>query len=198
MRTTVPERRANARPWSARAAAAMVRALRYRTIMALGVLLAFPGCGASGSFQGGTYRDTEASYTLGEMGAGWERVSVGDDNDLAFRHPGHGAMVQVNASCDPALDIPLEALTNHLLIGFTEREDVDPQERVPMDDREALRTHVLAKLDGVPRELLLHVLKKDGCVYDFALVAPPGQGFDAAVPEYEAMLAGFHAGGGGR
>ncbi len=172
--------------------------MALRTLILLALFAVLPACGAArgGSFGDGTYRDSEATYAVGELGSGWERISVDDQNDLAFRHEGHGAIVQVNASCDPALDIPLEALTNHLLIGFTEREDVEPQERVPMDEREALRTHLRAKLDGVPRELLLHVLKKDGCVYDFALVAPPGGGFDGARPAYEAMLRGFHAGGG--
>lgn len=171
--------------------------LTLRTVTLLLLLAALPACGAArgGRFESGTYRDSEAAYSVGEMGSGWERISVDDQNDLAFRHPGHGAVVQVNASCDPALDIPLEALTNHLLIGFTEREELEPQERIPMDEREALRTHVRAKLDGVPRELLLHVLKKNGCVYDFALVAPPGRAFSDARPAYEAMLRGFHAGG---
>lgn len=169
--------------------------LRTRIFMALLALLAYPACGGGSSFRAGVFRDSEATYALGDVGSGWERVSVEGENDLAFRHPEHGAIVQVNASCDPALDIPLEALTNHLLIGFTEREEIEPQERVPMDEREALRTHVRAKLDGVPRELLLHVLKKNGCVYDFALVAPPGAPFEATRPSYEAMLRGFDAEG---
>ncbi|MBC7171662.1 MAG: hypothetical protein H5U40_04510 [Polyangiaceae bacterium] len=158
-------------------------------------LLAVSACGGGGTYQGGVYRDREATYGIGELGRDWESIEIGDENDLAFRNESLGAIVQVNASCDPALDIPLEALTNHLLIGFTEREDVEPQSRIPLDEREALRTHVLAKLDGVPRELLLYVLKKDECVYDFALVAPPRSGgFERARPGFESMVAGFHAG----
>jgi hypothetical protein len=62
---------------------------------------------------------------------------------------------------------------------------------VPLDGREALRSHVVAKLDGVPRELLLTVMKKDGCVYDFALVAPPGGGFGQAHQAYDGVLESF-------
>ena len=116
-------------------------------------------------------------------------MDVQGQNDLAWAHDGHAAIIQANASCNPSLDIPLAALTNHLLIGFTERELAE-QELVPMDGREALRTHMRAKLDGVPRELLLVVLKKDGCVYDFALVAPP-TGFQSARSSYDAMLQSF-------
>jgi hypothetical protein len=67
------------------------------------------------------------------------------------------------------------------------------EETVPMDSREALRTHLYAKLDGVRRELLLYVLKKDGCVYDFSLVAPPGTSFSSARQVYEELVGRFRA-----
>ena len=158
--------------------------------MAFALLL--PACGGGGSFHSGVYRDSEATYDVGPLGPGWSRLTLDDENDLAFFRESLDAVVQVNASCDPSLDIPLEALTNHLLIGFTERSDVEPQDRVPLDAREALRTHMLAKLDGVPRELLFYVLKKNDCVFDFVLVAPPGAPFEAAQPAFEALVAGFH------
>jgi hypothetical protein len=65
------------------------------------------------------------------------------------------------------------------------------EELVPMDGREALRTHFRAKLDGVPRDMLLQILKKDSCVYDFALVTPPDASFDEALLDFDQMLAGF-------
>jgi hypothetical protein len=177
----------------------MVRALRllHDSALAALALLALPACGGGGTYQGGVYHDSQATYDLGSLGPGWSRVDLGDQNDLAFRNDSVDGVVQVNASCDPSLDIPLEALTNHLLIGFTEREDVEPQERVPLDAREALRTHMRAKLDGVPRELLFYVLKKNDCVYDFALVTPPGELFERARPDFERLVAGFHADAGG-
>jgi hypothetical protein len=172
--------------------------LRLRLESALATLIVLlPACGGSGTFHSGVYRDGEAAYALGALGPGWSRVSVDDAVDLAFMNGALDAVAQVNASCDPGLDIPLEALTNHLLIGFTERSDVEPQALVPLDAREALRTHMRAKLDGVPRELLFYVLKKDGCVYDFALVGPPGERFESARPAFESMVAGFRADGEG-
>ena len=71
--------------------------------------------------------------------------------------------MHVDSNCDPALDIPLKALRTHLLIGFTDREVID-EEVLAMDGREALRTHLVAKLDGVPREIVLQILKKNDCV----------------------------------
>ena len=146
------------------------------------------GCASGGTYEGDIYRDAETHFRLASPGSGWQSISVGDANDLAWAR--EGAIIQVNSSCDPGLDIPLEALTHHLMIGFTERSIVE-QRRVPMAGREALRTHVRAKLDGVPRELLLVVLKKDECVYDFAAVTPPGSAFESARSEFEAMLASF-------
>ncbi|MEO0323306.1 MAG: hypothetical protein AAF447_10145 [Myxococcota bacterium] len=116
------------------------------------------------------------------------------DNDLAWREPALGAVLQTNARCAPELDIPLEALTAHLLIGWTERTARE-ETRVPFDGREALRTELRAKLDGVERGLVFVVLKKDGCVYDFALAAPPGRLAEAR-GAFDAVLASFSTGTG--
>ncbi len=150
--------------------------------------------GATSSFEGSTYADDETSYSIGGVGDDWERLDVEQQNDLAWSHDGSGAVIQVNSSCDPALDIPLAALTNHLLIGFTDRE-IAAQEVIELDGREAMQTHVTAKLDGVTRELLLTVLKKNTCVYDFALVAAPGSSFQSARSAYDSLLSGFRTEG---
>ncbi len=147
-------------------------------------------CGAAPGVVGGVYRDDEARYRIGPRGSDWQALSVEGQNDLAYHDERAGAIVQVNATCDPDSDVPLTALTNHLLIGFTERH-IEAQTVIDMDEREALRTHVRASLDGVAREILFYVLKKDDCVYDFALIAPPGAQFESALAEFEPFVAGF-------
>jgi hypothetical protein len=82
-------------------------------------------------------------------------------------------------------------LTRHLLMGFTEREELS-QQLITLDGREALRSRHAAKMDGVPVELELVVLKKDGCVFDFTYVAPPGQA-QARMSDFDGLLAGFRA-----
>jgi len=154
-------------------------------------LVALSALGCSGaSFEGNVYRDAEASYHVGQWPTGWRRVSLGDSGDLAFEAERLDSLAQVNASCDPSLDIPLSSLTNHLLIGFTEREGMT-QVTEAFAEREALVTDLSAKLDGVPRRLRLVVLKKDGCVYDFALVGPADARFDRARADFDAWRAGF-------
>lgn len=147
------------------------------------------GCGGA-TYSRGVVRGTP-SYRIDPPSADFRRVTVDGDNDLAFVSDETAALLQVNGSCDPGLDIPLTALTNHLLVGFTERSYVGEPALTPLDGREALTTHVVAKLDGVPRELLLVVSKKDGCVYDFAAIASPGPAFESARAELERMLASF-------
>ncbi len=145
------------------------------------------GCGGE-RLRDGVYRDDEARYRVGALDSEWVPLDVAGQNDLAWHSARLGAVVQVNATCDPGSDTPLTALTNHLLIGFTERVQTE-QSLVPMDGREALRTRLVARLDGVPRALSIVVLKKDDCVYDFALIARP----DGAVAEaaFDAFVAGF-------
>lgn len=148
------------------------------------------GCATTGTFQNGVYRGEQTSYEIGQVGPGWTAVTVNRQNDLAWHNEAKEAVMHVDSDCDPALDIPLTALRNHLMIGFTEREVVE-EELVPMDGREALRTKFSAKLDGVPRYIALQILKKDNCVYDFGAITPPGPSFEEALVDFDRMLAGF-------
>jgi hypothetical protein len=154
---------------------------------------ALTACGGGAAFEAGVYRDGEARFQIAEPSGGWSAVDVAGENDLAWFNDELSSVIQVNASCDPALDIPLRVLTDHLLFGFTERE-VRSADTIAMDAREALRTHLRAKLDGVPRELVLVVMKKNGCVYDFSLVAPPGAAFEHAEGAFDALTRGFRSG----
>jgi hypothetical protein len=148
------------------------------------------GCATTGTLKNGVYHGDHISYRIGPVGPGWTRLKVDHQNDLAWHNEAKEAVMHVDSSCDPAFDIPLIALRMHLLIGLTDRQIVS-EETVPMDGREALRTHVRAKLDGVPRDILLQILKKDECVYDFGLITPSGPSFDEALGDFDQMLAGF-------
>jgi hypothetical protein len=125
--------------------------------------------GCQGHFSGGVFSKDGLRYRVGEPGEPWRRVSFAD-NDLAWVSP-QGHLLAVNATCTEHEDPPLDVLTNHLLIGFTERE-VKERQVIQLDGREALRSRVHAKLDGVPTSLLLVVAKKNGCVHDFSYISP--------------------------
>jgi hypothetical protein len=160
--------------------------------VALVVLVSAAACGggkARGSFDGSVYREGTIAFQIAPAPAAWRRIEV-TDAALAFRDEAHDASVLVNARCKKPDDgTPLAALTNHLVMGSTEREILS--ERVePFDRREALHTKMHAKWDGVPMALDIFVLKKDGCVYDFVYMAPPPS-FDAGALEFESFVKSF-------
>lgn len=152
------------------------------------VLLASLGGCRRVSFEDSVLSKPEVRYRVGELPKHWRRVWL-EDNDLAFAETGTGRALSVNATCKGHDDPPLPVLTRHLLMGFTERQEVS-QHLIAMDGREALRSRFLAKMDGVPVELELVVLKKDNCVFDFSYVAPPGLAAER-MADFDALLAGF-------
>jgi hypothetical protein len=141
------------------------------------------------SFDGSVYRNGKVAFQLPEMPAGWRRIDV-DDASLAFRDDAHAASVLLNARCLTADDrTPLVALTNHLLIGATEREYLS-QGVEPFDGREALHTKVKAKWDGVPMLIDIYVLSKDGCIYDFVYFGEPRAAEEGSAA-FEGFVRGF-------
>lgn len=153
--------------------------------LALALLLT-SGCAGS-SLHSGIYTDAQARYRIGPLPSGFERVEV-SDNDLAFYKRGQGT-ISVNATCTDYEDVPLTALVNHLLFETTERTFVI-EETVTLDGRAARHALVRAELDGVPIELELYVMKKDGCVIDLSHIR--AQEASAAAREaFRAFVMGF-------
>lgn len=145
------------------------------------------GC-ATAPYQAGVFQKDGTRYYVGDGPHGWSRRGF-SDNDLAFVSPDERHTLAVNSTCQSYSDVSLEVLMHHLLMGFTGVEQLE-QARAPMDGRESLYGHYRAQMDGVPVELGLVVLKKDGCVYDFTYLSPPGR-YDEAKAEFTQLLAAF-------
>ena len=156
-----------------------------RGVMLLGLVVVASGCGAS--LVAGMYTREGLSYRVVEPSSGWRRVGFAD-NDLAWVSS-QGHVIAINATCTGHEDPQLDVLTNHLVIGFTDREWVS-RKKFQLDGREAMRSLVRAKLDGVGRSLDLVVLKKNGCVHDFSYVSPEGLEAEHQA-EFDALVAGF-------
>ncbi|MET0591200.1 MAG: hypothetical protein ABW133_00770 [Polyangiaceae bacterium] len=163
-----------------------MRSPRSVVLLLLSVLAA---CGGS-SLKGNVYRGDGLAFRLGEAPPTWRRIEM-TGTRLAFRDEGAEATILVNGRCGKdGDDVPLQALTQHLFITFTERETVE-QKVVPLDGREAMHTVLRAKLDGVPKMFDAYVMKKDGCVYDLVGIWAVEQ-FEARRPAFEAFAQGFH------
>ncbi|MCC6524851.1 MAG: hypothetical protein IT373_19505 [Polyangiaceae bacterium] len=152
------------------------------------LLLALGGCPAS-RFTGGTVHGDGYAFTIPEPPGAWRQIAH-NQAALAFRDEPNRGLVLFNAHCHvDSEDVPLQALTNHLFLTFTERE-ITVQEVVPFDGREAMHTALGAKLDGVPQRYDVWVLKKDECVYDL-IYAAPEPGFERGVPVFREVVRGF-------
>ena len=160
-------------------------------LVSVGFVALACGCGHTQRFQNNVYRDEQITLTLPPVPAEWRAISV-TEADLAFRDDPREASILFNGRCHRNdSDTPLVSLTNHLIIGTTEREIVS-QDTIPFDGREALHTVMRAKLDGVKMVYDLYVMKKDGCVFDFVYVAEPST-FDAGAPMFERFALAIHA-----
>lgn len=146
-------------------------------------------CGAA--FDGTTYRGQGIAFKVPPPPESWQSIDV-SHAALAFRDVTADATIAVNGRCGKdAPDVPLASLTQHLFLQFTER-DILTQEVVPFDQREAMHTVMLAKLDGVPKKFDVWVLKKDGCVYDMLFISAPDR-FEAGVEAFRRFTSGFSA-----
>jgi hypothetical protein len=166
------------------------------TAILLTIGLGPAGC-ATTSFDGTVFRTKQTTFRVGPRPASWKRLETqGDRGLLSYRDDAHHATIVLNGRCDePSDDAPLPSLTQHLFLLFTERT-IEEEATIPFDGREARRTVLSAKLDGVPKHFVVLVAKKDNCVYDFVLIVD--ENADAVSQktvesDFQSFVAGFHA-----
>jgi hypothetical protein len=160
--------------------------MRHVVFLVLVVL----GAGCRGVLAGTTFSKDAVAYRVVTPadGKGWKRVDFAD-NDLAWLADNTGHVIAVNSTCSDHEDPSLDVLTKHLVMGFSDRDWVS-QEPFALDGRDALRSKVTAKLDGIPMTLELVVTKKNGCVHDFEYISPLGHEAEHQA-EFDALVAGF-------
>lgn len=160
-------------------------------LVALALAAPAQGLGCASQFDGQTYRGDGFSFRVAEVPSSWQPVK-NSGRALAWEDRALGATILAHGRCDrDGEDVPLRSLTQHLFIQFSERE-LHSEQVLPFDGREALRTDLTAKLDGVPLRFAVWVLKKDRCVYDLLYFAPPER-FEQGVAGFDAWARGFSA-----
>lgn len=133
-------------------------------ILAAGILLIPTGCAIFGGESG---IDRAGGYTV-QAPAGWKSTDRAE-SDRAYRLPS-GNVVTLTSSCHKNADAPLEVLSRHLLIGARNVEVVE-RRRIPVDGVEGLFSRVRATFDKARGYLVLFVVAKQDCVFDFSLVS---------------------------
>ena len=149
---------------------------RFAAALLLGTLSVAACSGVK--VQQGQVTTERTRYRFGDPGPDWRRVSLGDV-DVAWVRDSSGHTLSVNSMCQDYQEAPLAALLRQQLVGFTATERVQEREEM-VDGRAALFSRWRARLDGVPVELGLWTLKKDGCIYDFTYTSPSGAYDDQA------------------
>lgn len=162
-----------------------------KSLVALALLilaLLLPGCGGA-SYNGQEYRGGGMQFRVGPVPSSWRRIHVSHAL-IAYRDDAAEATIALNGRCHKdGDDVPLQALTRHLFLMFTHRNIIS-QRTLPMDGRAAMRTELVAALDGVPMHFIVYVLKKNSCVYDFMHIAalhPP----ERSTRAFETFVKGF-------
>ena len=154
------------------------------------VLMLASSCHGAAAFDGMLHKG-DVTVQLGPVPEGWTRVRV-EGADLAYRDQGREGSAMVDFRCDQADDdAPLSVLTGHLIMGTTARETLS-EETIPFDGREAQHTVMRAKLDGVPLQYDIYVMKKDGCVFDVVYLTPPAL-YAQSAEAFQRFARGLHA-----
>jgi hypothetical protein len=153
------------------------------------LVLAHLGCAGSSVGQEGSFCLSHDCYQLGRLGPSWQVVQR-QEGGIGFFSAEVGGVIESNAVCRKDVEaVPLQSLTDHLLIGYTDRK-VRSAETVPLVRREALRTILDVKLDGVPMVLDLYVFKRNGCVFDLSFAAAPA-GYERGAVDFQRFVGGF-------
>lgn len=157
------------------------------TTLLLGILVALSACLSSSRTSSWSFRRGAVSYRVGALPPAWSR-SAAHGADLAF-HRRDGGTIAVSSHCSASEDVPLDVLTNHLLFGVGAQSEVS-RTLFTLDGRAALRTRLGGEVDGVPVELELVVLKKDGCIYDLQLITAASQ-LSRCQADFDSFVQGF-------
>jgi len=134
-------------------------------------------------------RRLEGRYVTSDPGSGWRAVKPGGA-DNAWLNDDLGASIYTDSNCGVRYeDNELRILAERLTLGLENEIEVSSEESM-LDGRTAFTRRVRGGIDGVAVELAATVIKKDLCVYDFVVIAPPSS-FDAAWRDYTAARDGF-------
>jgi hypothetical protein len=130
-------------------------------------------------------------YYVGSLPEGWKRMDV-SSKAVSFYNRSYGSSISTDAFCGRSFDDrPLDALAGELSSALSDDRETKWTEDMMMDGRGALRVFVTGTLDGVPVNMDIVVVKKDGCSFDFVAVAPPGAPEDVT-RDFEGFFRGFH------
>ncbi len=99
----------------------------------------------------------------------WKQQSTNGESDYAYKNS-KGSVITLTSSCNNDSKFSLEVLTKQLLMG-ARKIKYKEKKKVSVDGQNGQYSNVQATLDNNPFNLLIFVLTKNNCVFDFTLVS---------------------------
>lgn len=108
-------------------------------------------------------------YSLDFKNTDWTSIAP-READKAFISNKTSSILLLNSLCGIYEATSLNHLISNMMGGI---EDVQIQRKQENEliNRKSLRTYAIGEIDGVPIFLIIETVRKDSCIYDFALIS---------------------------
>jgi len=115
-------------------------------------------------------RVPSSDYSINFESPSWQLIEH-EEYDKAYINNDSGKVLMANSHCDAFQNESLETIARRELIGLRNVQLLQAEEGKDLG-RESY--HIMAKgtLDGVPINVKTITLRKDHCLYDFAMINP--------------------------
>lgn len=127
------------------------------------------------------------NITMNFKSSSWNKIDS-DLADQAYRHAKTDSIILVNSLCQKYERTSLEQLTDNILAGL-QNSKIETQHPGRLFNRASLRTSADAEIDGVKTYLLIEVVKKDRCIYDFVLITKSKESIKKLTADFNQLLA---------
>lgn len=162
-------------------------------LLSLALVQCFGGVKNTGKVVGyrpGVVLTKKSFYNVGILPEGWNRANIGHYNTISFYNESYKSTIETDAYCDKSFDdASLKVLTTHLYFAITDKKERSSKP-ISLDGRAALHSVADGKVDGVPIVLDTVVIKKDDCLFDFAMVSAPSL-YAKAAEDFKTFFEGF-------
>ena len=133
------------------------------------LLLLFASCSVTGPLR----EDRPATdFSFPEPLKGWKSLPLSEGAQRLYQHSSTGSVLSMSSLCDRYATAPLNRLLRTPLSSLGAYKELEFK-NLRISDRDAEQLHVSGSLDGVKVEVVMIVLRKNECIFDFSLQATP-------------------------
>lgn len=162
--------------------------LRQTTSWGLFILAA---AGMNACSVGGPLREDQkaTAYNVPQLPSSWKALEKKADADKAWSNTKTGAVLSLRSLCERYEHVSLKNLSQNLKTIFMNAEVISSNSR-SIASRDAHDTTLRGELDGVSVESRMIVVRKNHCIFDFAVIEHPTLSA-SSIKGIEKLLSGF-------